>query len=92
MFSKAPVVRKYHKAVEELFAILIILFAAIYLLFFGDVFGFVITSFVFLLLWKRPKEALLFFSMYILEVGGPAFGAWKWQSTGFYTFRFLPSN
>ena len=96
MFSKAPVVRKYHKAVEELFAILIILFATIYLLFFGDVFGFVMTSFVFLLLWKRPKERLFFFSMYILvailEVGGTAFGAWKWPSIGFDTFRFLTSN
>jgi hypothetical protein len=61
MFSKAPVVRKYHKAVEELFAVLIILFATIYLFFFED-------------------------------VGGTAFGAWKWPSIGFDTFRFLPSN
>ena len=96
MFSKAPVVRKYHKAVEELFAVLIILFATIYLFFFEDVFGFVMTSFVFLLLWKRPKERLFFFSMYILvailEIGGTAFGAWKWPSIGFDAFRFLPSN
>jgi hypothetical protein len=96
MFSKAPVVRKYHKAVEELFAVLIILFATIYLFFFEDVFGFVMTSIVFLLLWKRPKERLFFFSMYILvailEIGGTAFGAWKWPSIGFDAFRFLPSN
>jgi hypothetical protein len=96
MFSKAPVVRKYHKAVEELFAILIILCATSYLLFFGDVFGFVMSFFVFLLLWKRPKERLFFFSMYILvailEIGGTAFGAWKWPSIGFDTFYFLPSN
>jgi len=96
MFSKAPIVRKYHKAVEELFAVLIILFATIYLFFFEDVFGFVMTSIVFLLLWKRPKERLFFFSMYILvailEIGGTAFGAWKWPSIGFDAFRFLPSN
>ena len=64
--------------------------------FFGDLFGFVMTLFVFLLLWKRPKERLFFFSMYILvailEIGGTAFGAWKWPSIGFDTFHFLPSN
>jgi len=96
MFSKAPIVRKYHKAVEELFAVIILLFATIYLLFFGDLFGFVMTSFVFLLLWKRPKERLFFFSMYILvailEIGGTSFGAWKWPSIGFNAFHFLPSN
>jgi hypothetical protein len=96
MFSKAPIVRKYHKAVEELFAVIILLFATIYLLFFGDLFGFVMTSFVFLLLWKRPKERLFFFSMYILvailEIGGTYFGAWKWPRIGFDAFHFLPSN
>ncbi|MFQ3181594.1 MAG: hypothetical protein ACJA17_000482 [Polaribacter sp.] len=96
MFSKAPIVRKYHKAVEELFAVIMLSFATIYLLFFGDLFGFVMTSFVFLLLWKRPKERLFFFSMYILvailEIGGTYFGAWKWPSIGFDAFHLLPSN
>ena len=96
MFSKAPIVRKHHKAVEELFAGIIILLATIYLLFFKDVFGFVMTFCVFLLLWKRPKERLFFFSMYILvailEIGGTAFGAWSWPEIGFERFSFLPSN
>lgn len=96
MFSKASVVRKYHKAIEELFAISIIIFAIIYLIFFNDVFGFLMTVGVFLLLWKRPKDRLFFYSMYILvailEIGGPAFGAWKWPDTAFGVFDFLPSN
>lgn len=96
MFSKAPVVRRYHKAVEELFAIIIGLLATVYLIFFSDVFGFVMTFFVFLLLWKRPKDRLFFFSMYILvailEIGGTAFGCWKWPEIGFEVFSFLPSN
>jgi hypothetical protein len=54
------------------------------------------TLFVFLLLWKRPKERLFFFSMYILvailEIGGTYFGAWKWPNIGFDIFYFLPSN
>ncbi|QOD60317.1 hypothetical protein H9I45_13345 [Polaribacter haliotis] len=96
MFSKASVVRKHHKAVEQIFGIFIGLFATTYLIFFADVFGFVMTGFVFLLLWKRPKDRLFFFSMYILvailEIGGTAFGTWKWPSTAFGVFDFLPSN
>lgn len=96
MFSKAPVVRKHNKAVEQLFALLILLLASFYLLFLNDVFGFVMTLCVFLLLWKKPKDRLFFFSMYILvailEIGGTAFGAWKWPEIAFNTFTFLPSN
>lgn len=96
MFSKASVVKKHHKAVEQLFAISILLFATIYLVFFADVFGFVMTVCVFLLLWKRPKDRLFFYSMYILvailEIGGTAFGCWKWPAIGFDYFSFLPSN
>ncbi|WP_299670245.1 hypothetical protein [uncultured Polaribacter sp.] len=96
MFSKAPIVRKHHKAVEEFFAVIITLFATVYLVFFTDVFGFVMTICVFLLLWKRPKDRLFFLSMYILvailEIGGTAFGAWKWPNFAFEVFEFLPSN
>ncbi|AQS95042.1 hypothetical protein BXQ17_13555 [Polaribacter sp. BM10] len=96
MFSKAPIVRKYHEAVEELFALIIVLLATVYVVFFNDVFGFAMTIVVFLLLWTRPKEKLFFFSMYILvailEIGGTAFGCWKWPSTAFGVFDFLPSN
>ncbi|MGB0880908.1 MAG: hypothetical protein ACPGTO_10115 [Polaribacter sp.] len=96
MFSKASVVRKHHKAIEQLFTLFILVFATIYLLFFTDVFGFIMTICVFLLLWKRPKDRLFFFSMYILvailEIGGTAFGCWKWPDTAFGVFPFLPSN
>lgn len=95
-FSKVSLVRKYHKSIEQFFGSLIILFASIYLLFFGDVFGFVMTLFVFLLLWKRPKDRLFFYTMYllvaILEIGGTAFGCWKWPNTAFGIFELLPSN
>ena len=96
MFSKAYAVRKHHKAVEELFIIGILLLATIYLVFFKDVFGFVMTVLVFLILWKRPKDRVFFFSMYllvaILEIGGTAFGVWNWPRIGFGVFDFLSSN
>lgn len=95
-FSKASLVKKYHKEIESFLIIIMILVSIIYLLFLNDVFGFVMTIFVFLILWKRPKDRLFFFSMYvlvvILEIGGTAFGAWKWPNIGFGVFEFLPSN
>ncbi|ARV07472.1 hypothetical protein BTO04_12575 [Polaribacter sp. SA4-10] len=96
MFSKASVVQKYEKSIVQFFAVCISLFALSYLVFFADIFGFVMTAGVFLLLWKRPKDRLFFFSMYILvailEIGGTAFGCWKWPATAFGVFEFLPSN
>ncbi|MDG1397467.1 MAG: hypothetical protein P8P88_03690 [Polaribacter sp.] len=95
-FSKASLVKKYHKQIESFLSILMIIVAAIYMLFFNDLFGFIMTIVVFLILWKRPKERLFFFSMYmlvvVLEIGGTAFGAWKWPNTAFGIFEFLPSN
>ncbi|TXD48224.1 hypothetical protein [Polaribacter sp. IC073] len=95
-FSKASIVKKHQEELAKLFQILIAIFATIYLVFFSDVFGFVMTVFVFLLLWKRPKDRLFFYSMYILvailEIGGTAFGTWKWPGTAFGVIDFLPSN
>jgi hypothetical protein len=96
MFSKASVVKKHHKAIEQLFGIFIAIFTTIYLAFFADIFGFLMTVCVFLILWKRPKDRLFFLAMYILvailEIGGTAFGCWKWPETAFGIFNFLPSN
>ena len=96
MFSKAPVVRKYNKDIESFFGIIISLFAAAYLFLFNDVFGFIMTICVFLLLWKRPEHRLFFFSMYILvailEIGGTSFGCWYWPDEAFGVFSFLPSH
>lgn len=95
-FSKASLVKKYHKQIESFLSTIIIIIATIYVLFFNDFFGFVMTIFIFLILWKRPKDKLFFFSMYvlvvILEIGGTAFGAWKWPNTAFGVFNLLPSN
>ncbi|WP_159947125.1 hypothetical protein [Polaribacter septentrionalilitoris] len=96
VFSKDSLARKYHQEIESFFSYIIVVFATIYLVFFADVFGFVMTVFVFLLLYKRPKDRLYFYTMYIvvalLEIGGTAFGAWKWPSIAFGIFDFLPSN
>ena len=96
MYSKASVVRKHHKDLEKIMYIFIALFALVYLLFFNDFFGFIMTLGVFALLFKRPKDRMFFLTMYIivagLEIGGPAYGAWEWPDTAFGIFDFLPSN
>lgn len=96
IFSKDTLARKYHKEIEQFFAFIISLFAAIYLAFFSDIFGFLMTVLVFVLLIKRPQDRLYFYTMYIvvalLEIGGTAFGAWQWPSVAFGIFDFLPSN
>jgi len=96
VFSKASIVRKHHKILERFMFVLISLFALGYWYFFNDVFGFVMTLGVFGLLIKRPKDRMFFLTMYIivavLEIGGPAYGAWEWPSTAFGKFEFLPSN
>lgn len=96
MFSKASVIKKNSQAVEQFFSIVIGLLSLVYLLFFKDVFGFVMTIIVFLMMLKRPKDRVFFYSMYLLvaalEIGGTAFGCWKWPSTAFGVFPLLPSN
>lgn len=96
IFSKDSLARKYHKEIEQFFTYLIIVFSLVYLVFFSDVFGFLMTVFVFVLLCKRPKDRLYFYTMYIvvalLEIGGTAFGCWKWPPIAFNVFEFLPSN
>ena len=96
IFSKDALVRKYHQEIEQLFTYIIVIFSIIYLIFFSDLFGFLMTASVFILLYKRPQDKLYFYTMYIvvalLEIGGTAFGCWKWPSVAFGMFDFLPSN
>lgn len=96
MFSKASVVKKYTKEVTTFLYVIISLWSLVYLIAFKDVFGFVMTIVVFLMLIKRPKDRLFFLTMYIvvavLEIGGTAYAAWSWPDTSFGVFDFLPSN
>jgi hypothetical protein len=95
-FSKASIVKKHHKAIESFLTLLIVLIATFYLIAFFDIFGFLMTIGVFLILLIQPNHKLFFLTMYILvvilEIGGTAFGAWKWPEIAFGIFEFLPSN
>ena len=95
-FSKASVVRKHQKKIVGLMTLVISLFALFYLVVFNDVFGFIMTIFVFLILIKRPKDQLFFLTMYIvvavLEIGGTAYEVWSWPDTAFGFFPLLKSH
>lgn len=96
IFSKDSLARKHHKAIEEFFALIIAAFALVYMLFFNDLFGLIMTILVFIILYFRPKDRLYFYTMYIivafLEIGGTALECWKWPSIAFNAFEFLPSH
>lgn len=96
VFSKASIVKKYAKQITFYFTKIILLLALFYLIVFNDVFGFVMTIAVFLLLYNRPKDRLFFLTMYIvvavLEIGGTAYAAWSWPDTAFGVFPYLESH
>lgn len=95
-FSRHPTVKKYSNQLNTFLYAIISIFSLIYLIFFNDVFGFIMTIGVFLMLIKRPQDRLFFLTMYflvaLLEIGGTAYGCWKWPNTAFGIFDFLPSN
>ncbi len=96
MFSKASIVQKHGKTITRIMSVIIFLFALFYLIVFNDVFGFVMTIAVFLMLIKRPKDRLFFLTMYIvvavLEIGGTAYAAWSWPDSAFGIFPLLKSH
>lgn len=95
-FTKSSIAQKYSNILSAYLGGIIIIIALVYLYFFNDVFGFVMTIGVFLLLWKRPKDRLFFFTMYLsvvlLELSGTYYSVWSWPSTAFGVFDFLPSH
>jgi uncharacterized membrane protein YeaQ/YmgE (transglycosylase-associated protein family) len=95
-FSKAGIVQQNKESIVKLMSIFIILYALAFLFLFNDIFGFVMTIAIFLLLIKRPNDRVFFLTMYIVvigvEIAGTAFGCWYWPETAFNVFSFLPSH
>lgn len=94
-FSRKSIVRKQHKEIELFLSISIAIYATLFLLFKGDVFGFVMTVLVFFSLKKYPKERLFYLTMYAMvvcvEIVGTSLDCWEWPKIAFNTFDFLPS-
>lgn len=95
-FSRAKSIILYRKDLEKFLAIFIIIYAAVFLIFKFDVFGFVMTIATLLILKNKPRERLFYLTMYVsvafLEIVGTNYLCWKWPATAFGVFDFLPSH
>jgi hypothetical protein len=94
-FCKEAYVKKYRSELEKVFAVFILLYSSLFLIFANDVFGFVMSLSVIFLLRNKPKERLFFFSMYIvvafLEIVGTHYQCWFWPKTAYGVIPFLKS-
>ena len=57
-FSKASIIKKHQNKIVKLLTLVISIFTLFYLIVFNDIFGFIMTIFVFLILINRPKDRL----------------------------------
>ena len=94
-FSRAKSIIKHRIKLERFLAIFILIYAAIFLIFKNDVFGFVMTIATLFILRNKPRERLFYLTMYIsvayLEIIGTNYLCWKWPATAWGVFDFLPS-
>ncbi len=94
-FTKSAFVKKNIKTIEKVLIVAILLYAAAFLVFRNDVFGFVLTIGTLLILRNKPRERLFYLTMYLsivfLEIVGTSYQCWEWPSIAFNYFSFLPS-
>ena len=94
-FCKESIVKKQRKFLEIFFTIFVLVYASLFLIFAGDVFGFIMSLFVIYLLRNRPRERLFYLSMHFavtfLEIVGTSFECWYWPEIAFDKFSFLKS-
>lgn len=94
-FCREGAVKFFRKQLELLFAVLIGVYSLFFLFFFNDIFGFVLTVFIFFLLRNKPRERLFFYAMYtvvvVLELIGTNYKCWVWPDTAFGLVPFLKS-
>ena len=95
-FSKASSIIKHRFSIEKFFIIFILIYASVFLIVKNDVFGFVMTIATLLILRNKPRERLFYLTMYLtvcfLEITGTYYLCWKWPSTAWGVFDFLPSH
>jgi len=94
-FTKTAYAKLQKHLLEKVLIIIIIAYAAVFLIFENDVFGFLMTLLIVFILRNRPRERLFYLSMYLtvayLEIIGTNFLCWEWPITAFDFFSFLPS-
>ncbi|MFT4575225.1 MAG: hypothetical protein ACI9SI_000124 [Polaribacter sp.] len=94
-FCKEAIVKTCRKLLEKIFTIFILIYATLFLIFAGDVFGFVMSLLVIFLLRNKPRERLFYLSMYVVvafvEIIGTTYQCWSWPETAWGVIPFLKS-
>lgn len=94
-FTKTAYVKLNKNLLEKIFTGIIIVYAAAFLVFKNDVFGFVLTVLTLWILRNKPRERLFYLTMYLsivfLEITGTSYESWEWPSIAWDYFTFLPS-
>lgn len=94
-FTKTHFSKLNKVLLEKVITVIVIVYATIFLILKNDIFGFSLTIFTLLILRKHPRERLFYLVMYLsvayLEIIGTNYLCWKWPSTAFDFFTFLPS-
>jgi hypothetical protein len=95
-FTKTVFSKNNTKILEKTFTVFIFLYAALFLIFKNDVFGFVLTIATLLILRKKKRERLFYLTMYLavafLEIVGTSYECWWWPTTAWDVIPFLPSH
>lgn len=94
-FSKASSITKHKRNLEIYFAIAVAAYATYFLIFKGDVFGFVMTALTLFIIRNKPRERLFYLTMFLavayLEIIGTSYQCWWWPTTAWNKIPFLPS-
>lgn len=95
-FCKESAVKYHYKTVEMILLLFIISYALYFLMFQKDIFGFILTVLIILLLRNQPRERLFFYVMYlivaVLEITGTYYKCWVWPDTAFDMIPILKSG
>lgn len=94
-FNKQRIVKQLRKYLEIALTAFIVVYSTLFLIFAGDVFGFILSVGVIYVLRNKPRERLFYLSMYLavafLEIVGTTYQCWSWPSTAWGVIPFLKS-
>jgi hypothetical protein len=94
-FCKESIVKTYRKLIEKIITVFILIYATLFLIFAGDVFGFIMSLLVIFFLRNKPRERLFYLSMYVVvafvEIIGTNYQCWSWPETAWGVLPFLKS-
>lgn len=94
-FLKEKTVIPHKKLLEKVLVVFISLYTLFFLIVYNDVYGFILTVLILVLLRNKPRERLFYYTMYLvvayLELIGTNYQSWFWPSFAFDKFTWIPS-